>query len=94
MTEGTYSDNDVIEAIQGMKNFFGWASTIQHENDGLWTEEQKMIIWAAEQYLKAKPVIEWYGDLNNYANGECCDLENINHDSGKRAQEFLNQIKS
>lgn len=55
------------------------------------------VMWAAEQYLKAKPVIEWYADKENYerkwdAAGEPMYIKAID-DFGNRAREFLNGEK-
>ena len=45
-----------------------------------------------QDFLAALPVIEWYGDRENYANGDCCDMQNLSHDHGTKAREYLEKL--
>lgn len=89
----SYSDEEVKEVIKGLGEFLDWAKT-QHlvSENSAWKEGTKLI-WAASQYLKAKPVIEWYGDKENYKRtwDENNDPQWINviDDYGQRARKFL-----
>jgi len=88
----SYSDEEVKEAINGLGEFLDWARA-QHlvSENSAWKESAKLI-WAAEQYLKAKQVIEWYGDRMNYEMPLLTLSAEplINEDEGQRAREFLN----
>lgn len=80
----SYSDEEVKEAIKG------------NEYPPAWNDRQMEVLqWAASQYLKAKMVVEWYGDKENYKRtwDENNDPKWINviEDYGQRAREFLEE---
>lgn len=90
-----YTDDEVREAIDKCFDCY---------DDGY---SAGICRWAAEQYLKAKPVIEFYADKEKYDDDKMVyeQLQGAHRiirlqeatmklDVGQRAREFLNQIKS
>ena len=81
----SYSDEEVREAVAKFKEFEAWQAQVH----GYKVEDTTAkIYWAAEQYLKAKPVIEWYADESKYQ-PTYTDAPLISGDEGQRAREFL-----
>lgn len=75
----SYSDEEVRKAIEDSERI---CATLHYVNE--------KVMWAAEQYLKAKPVIEWYADESKYQ-PTYTDAPLISGDEGQRAREFLGE---
>lgn len=85
----TYTDEEIQQALE----FF------EHKN-AMNGSVVNPLIWASSEYLKAKEVLEWYEDENNYSCEYGEDSEGYWHenspaniDEGQRAREFLKRTK-
>lgn len=87
----SYSDEEVKRELLDWRDV---KDLKEHFSLTVTGKDLDILVWAAEQYLKAKPVIEWYADRENYERtwDESGDPGWINvvGDNGQRAREFLN----